>query len=294
MRRAVVLGLFCGALLVFGTYSAVCSQVPDAVGKSALPPWFQKIDADNDGQIALWEWRRAHKDIREFKKWDRDGDGFITPEEAMKTFAAMNKSPAPSDKPPKVEGDLDARPRVYRAGKLPSTGLPPWFKKLDDDKDGQIALWEWRQARKDVREFKKWDRDGDGFITPEEAVQTFAALNKNPVPTSASAAQGKSGKSDKSQNVEGALDARPVVYRSGKLPAAGLPPWFEKLDADNDGQIALWEWRQAGKDLDEFSAWDRDGDGFITPEEALAAFAAVKKASAIIGNAANPLRNEAR
>jgi hypothetical protein len=186
MRQPIVLGLFSGTLLIFGIIPVVGHGQPkDAGGKSALPPWFKKLDIDNDGQIALWEWRKAGKDLRDFKKWDRDHDGFITPEEAIQAFAAQNKGPnAPGPgahpgksgknaKSPTAADEADARPIVYRAGKLPPVGLPPWFKKLDIDADGQVALWEWKKAGKDLAEFNLWDRDGDGFITPEEAMQRF-------------------------------------------------------------------------------------------------------------------------
>jgi hypothetical protein len=69
--------------------------------------------------------------------------------------------------------------------------------------------------------------------------------------------------------VEENLDARPVVYRAGKLPGSGLPDWFKKLDVNRDGQVALAEWYKAGNDIDNFREWDRNDDGFITPEEAL-------------------------
>lgn len=42
-----------------------------------------------------------------------------------------------------LEDDLDKRPTVYRAGKLPEKGLPAWFVQLDTDQDGQVALYEW-------------------------------------------------------------------------------------------------------------------------------------------------------
>ena len=66
------------------------------------------------------------------------------------------------------------------------------------------------------------------------------------------------------------LDARPVMLRVGKLHATKeLPNWFVTLDTDKDGQVALWEWRRAGKNLDDFRDWDRNDDGYITPEEAI-------------------------
>ena len=65
-----------------------------------------------------------------------------------------------------------------------------------------------------------------------------------------------------------AEDARPLVYRVGKLPS-GLPDWFAKLDLDHDGQIGLYEWKSSGRSLDEFEAIDRNNDGFLTVEEVL-------------------------
>src|SRR5262249_29122254 len=53
-----------------------------------------------------------------------------------------------------------------------------------------------------------------------------------------------------------------------KLPKE-LPNWFKQLDANRDGQVALYEWYKGGKDIDEFREWDRNDDGFITAEEAL-------------------------
>jgi EF hand len=63
-------------------------------------------------------------------------------------------------------------------------------------------------------------------------------------------------------------EKRPVVYRAGNLPKE-LPPWFAQLDEDKDGQVGLYEWKKAGRPLNEFQAIDLNGDGFITVEEAL-------------------------
>jgi hypothetical protein len=63
-------------------------------------------------------------------------------------------------------------------------------------------------------------------------------------------------------------EKKPTFHRPGKLPK-GLPDWFAKLDTDQDGQVGLYEWKEAGRPLDEFRKLDRNGDGFITVEEAL-------------------------
>jgi hypothetical protein len=75
---------------------------------------------------------------------------------------------------------------------------------------------------------------------------------------------------------EEAKDKRPVVFRVGKLPK-GLPPWFEQLDTDRDGQVGLYEWKAGGRSIQDFLAMDLNGDGFVTVEEALRFQKAQKK-----------------
>jgi lysophospholipase L1-like esterase len=48
---------------------------------------------------------------------------------------------------------------------------------------------------------------------------------------------------------------------------AVIPDWFHQIDADGDGQIALHEWRAAGRPLIEFQQMDRNQDGFVTTDE---------------------------
>ena len=75
------------------------------------------------------------------------------------------------------DDEVDEKPMVFRLGKLPLQELPEWWKELDvEPKDGQISLYEWRTAGKAIEEFKEWDRNDDGLITPEEAMSKMRQI----------------------------------------------------------------------------------------------------------------------
>jgi hypothetical protein len=60
-----------------------------------LPAWFAQLDTDKDGQVGLYEWKKAGGDIRKFMEMDRNGDGFLTVEEVLryqKAVAAARKA----------------------------------------------------------------------------------------------------------------------------------------------------------------------------------------------------------
>jgi hypothetical protein len=63
-------------------------------------------------------------------------------------------------------------------------------------------------------------------------------------------------------------EEKPVAMRYGKLPK-DLPSWFDEYDLDKDGQVSLYEWRKAGKDVKDFTEMDLNGDGLITADEYL-------------------------
>ncbi len=71
--------------------------------------------------------------------------------------------------------------RGYKKPTVPAN-TPSWFTDNEKDGDGQIAMHEWPGDRLD--EFKKYDRNLDGFITLEEALRTVpkAAVASTAVP----------------------------------------------------------------------------------------------------------------
>jgi hypothetical protein len=134
------------------------------------------------------------------------------------------------------------------------------FKRYDKNSDGVLNQEEMPPPLK--RDLNKWDKNGDGLINLAEFKDWFVASRMQGADDG-----GRNGPASIIIEEED-LDKKPVVFRAGALPG-GLPAWFKELDTDGDGQIAPYEWRKAGKSMDEFANWDLNGDGFITPEEAL-------------------------
>src|SRR5207248_4975196 len=133
------------------------------------------------------------------------------------------------------------------------------FRRLDTDGDGKLSGDELPTALR--ADLPRWGADRNGAIGPDEFRRYFAARVR---------------------------DARtaPTGAPNGARPAA-LPAWFADLDADRDGQVALHEWRAAGRPTEEFRRMDRDGDGLLTPREVLAFEA--EKAQAAKATAESPV-----
>lgn len=56
---------------------------------SGVPGWFAEADINRDGQIELWEWRRASRPIDEFVRLDLDRDGLLYPDEYLRAVRLL-------------------------------------------------------------------------------------------------------------------------------------------------------------------------------------------------------------
>jgi Ca2+-binding EF-hand superfamily protein len=166
---------------------------------------FRHRDQNGDGVLNFDEMPRSLRE--QIDRWDLNGDGLISLDEFRQYYAARMQMRGggiggPIDDTPApitiiVEDDLDKRPVVFRAGKLPKE-LPKWFKELDADRDGQVSFHEWRKGGKDLEEFKEWDRNDDGFITAEEVLskvryENLAKANQEAAEGSESSASEEDG-----------------------------------------------------------------------------------------------------
>lgn len=187
---------------------------------------FRRADKNADGFLDPSE---MSENLRaELDKWDVDKNKLIDINEYRKYYKAWDAKqqaerggggqgwPGPGGPdapavPEKPKYDLDKKVTVYRAGKLPKD-LPQWFKDCDIDGDAQISLYEWKEKGGTVEQFKKFDRNGDGFLTYEEVLKgNMLALTENPL-TGAPLANGPGGPSAWAARIfDGLANGKPTL-----------------------------------------------------------------------------------
>jgi hypothetical protein len=57
-----------------------------------LPDWFSALDTDRDGQVGLYEWKRAGRTLADFRMYDANADGFITADECLRVVRMARAS----------------------------------------------------------------------------------------------------------------------------------------------------------------------------------------------------------
>jgi len=172
------------------------------------------------------------------------------------------------------------------------------FGRRDQNGDGVLTYDEMSDTLKGERE--KWDMNHDGVVNQDEYSAYFQAFQARQNDPNQGGGFGQGGYGDRggyggdrggyggdrggwggdqgsygpqqtdNQSATKQEEKKAVVYRAGKLPE-NVPGWFKDLDRDLDGQVALYEWKAKDKVVSEFTGMDRNGDGFITFQEAVLA-----------------------
>jgi hypothetical protein len=151
---------------------------------------FQQGDRDQDGKLSQQE--ASDRTRQNWNEIDTNRDGFVDLDEYRVYVHRRQGGPVqggPGGGDPR-NGDGGGDPRNgggygrkaedfsnvgIRYGKLPP-GLPEWFTEYDQDKDGQINMYEWRTVGgKTLAEFRELDANGDGFIAPQELLHVTAS-----------------------------------------------------------------------------------------------------------------------
>jgi hypothetical protein len=146
----------------------------------------------------------------------------------------------------------------------PDSTAEGMFYRLDENGDGVLNPDEMPEELRSERQ--KWDTDRNGLIDLAE-FKAFYEARVQPLLSNRGANRQAPLTLTDSAPAEDERKSQ-VVYRAGKLPKE-MPSWFEQMDTDKDGQVALFEWKASGKSIQEFDEMDRNKDGFLTIDEVL-------------------------
>ncbi len=101
--------------------------------------------------------------------------GAIPTETAQEEFPRNSRLVTPLESPSATESaDPFAAQKRFHVNRLPS-GLPDWFAQRDANGDGQLTLAEFtpEQTPSAIEEFRRYDTDRDGLLTPKGLLAFF-------------------------------------------------------------------------------------------------------------------------
>jgi hypothetical protein len=269
MRSRIALVLLGIVVLLFAMAPSVESQGRSKGGFSGGglggfddPNRLFEMMSRGRGFFVISETRKLNEPLAKFAEANRITNGQITYAQFMSFWKVKDSFMAPRPAFPGPAIPVSGGPTTPMGSDKNLELISSWaeadFKRRDRSDDGYLNMDEVPDALR--ADFNRWDSNGDGLISLNEYRPYFVAQF--------SAGRGEAGPTVTTIIDDEDLDKRPVVFRAGKLPKE-LPSWFQELDLDKDGQVALWEWRKGGKDIDDFRKYDFNDDGLITAEEAM-------------------------
>jgi Ca2+-binding EF-hand superfamily protein len=157
------------------------------------------VDANKDGLITVEEMAQWIADYGRNRRIrlavpaiGLSGDSETNPGSPATSAGASGSKPGPSAEPTTAEdedagidlAELEAsrrRAKFYRSPKRLPAGLPSWFLARDEDGDGQLTLSEFapKPTPADLREFQRYDLNGDGLITAQECLKAMKSMKSS-------------------------------------------------------------------------------------------------------------------
>jgi len=218
----------------------------------------------------------------------RPAGGFGTPPTPTATSSGFS---APSNRAGSIvslEARFDQSVIDYVNGEL--------LRKYDKNGDGNLDSVEWK-ANTWSKPPEDSDLNKDGKLSREELCIRISKSRNIPIkgetassspsgassssgppsgarPSSSSASSpsygGNSAKATSDKSASTAKKSYRFLTPTERLPK-GMPDWFIKNDADGDGQIMMAEFSTSWTEATaaDFASKDLDGDGIITPKEAM-------------------------
>ena len=156
------------------------------------------------------------------------------------------------------------------------------LRRYDRNADGMLDENEVKEARWN-EPLSQWDRNKDGKLSRQEVASRYAR-RRDMKETQESRQRSPDEARNRGQTAaaeEPKLAAHPfekqASFRIGDssgnvVRPSGLPEWFIRDDANNDNQVSMNEFARKWDEstLEEFSKFDTNQDGYITPKEVLA------------------------
>lgn len=233
----------------------------------------RRYDRNRSGALEKEEWGEVRWS-NDPNSSDLNRDGILSRDELLERIAGRRRgsttttttsSTSSSSRTTSSSSSGEVDPRILRYAE----GL---LSQYDENKNGQLERDEWKRMRGDPEES---DRNRDGIITKEElAARMSQQAGGRPAGGPSGGSSSGSSSSGSSRYSRGGETSTRKTERFlsplERLPK-GLPDWFARSDVDADGQVMMHEYSSAWSDskVEEFLKIDLNGDGIITPFEAL-------------------------
>ncbi|MFO0816049.1 MAG: hypothetical protein U0796_22760 [Gemmatales bacterium] len=268
--------------VTYGTAHQNARQYKKVTNPSNTPTWFTENDKDGDNQLSMNEWPKDR--FEEFTKYDRNGDGIITLEEALRTVPKVVAAPAtpaatptattapatttppavaattPTTTPTPVAGTTSTSFTMATPGRPgPGGGAPlsdedakrrvdQIYTFVDSNKDGFLDEKEIDNTRsiKNV-DWKKYDLNKDGKLDKNEAIALYKAEGNNMRGGMGGGGPGGGGP------------------WAGRSPDEMAKTMFDNIDKNKTGKITKEQ--MPGFMRDRFAEYDTNKDGFVDFEE---------------------------